>query len=63
MSAGEEGALRLTDVGGLDGSNPQRGVVEIFHAGSWGTVCRLDDRRVQRGGFLSLDDDPPLPEV
>ena len=39
--AGAEGALRLA--GGRDGPAGENvsGMVEIFHAGAWGTLCRL----------------------
>ena len=62
-AAGEEGALRLTDGGNGDSGDPQRGILEIFHAGAWGSVCRPVRGPVNRGGFADGDDDPPLPEV
>ena len=40
--AGDESAVRLTDteVGATPGS--ESGILEVFHAGAWGTVCRGD---------------------
>ena len=39
LSSGEEGAIRLTDTeaGGTPGL--ESGILEIFHAGAWGTTC------------------------
>lgn len=37
--AGTEGALRLTEDGAGGGTDPAVGVLEVFHAGAWGTVC------------------------
>ena len=44
LAAGEEGALRLTDVvaGGFPGL--ESGILEIFHAGAWNTLCNGDFR-------------------
>ena len=41
--AGEEGDLRL--VGGEVTDDSGFGVVQIFHAGAWGTLCNGDDSR------------------
>eukprot|EP00892_Ulva_mutabilis_P011168 jgi/Ulvmu1/8423/UM043_0001.1 len=37
--SGEEGALRLVDGGDDDDPDGGIGVLEIFHAGAWGSVC------------------------
>lgn len=37
--AGEEGALRLTDGGDGGATSAGFGILEIFHAGAWGTFC------------------------
>ena len=45
MYAGLEGSLRLTDGGDGDIQNSPAdgvGILEIFHAGAWGTVCNGD---------------------
>eukprot|EP00892_Ulva_mutabilis_P005582 jgi/Ulvmu1/3396/UM016_0012.1 len=52
---GEEGALRLTDGGNGDSGTPGIGILEIFHAGAWGTVCSAE-------GF-DYDYGPPLTEA
>eukprot|EP00892_Ulva_mutabilis_P001591 jgi/Ulvmu1/11432/UM076_0006.1 len=53
--SGEDGALRLTDGGNGDSSTPGIGILEIFHAGAWGTVCEAQDN-------LPEDYGPPLTE-
>lgn len=40
--AGEEGAIRLTDSGNGDDPAAGVGVLEIFHAGAWGSVCAAE---------------------
>lgn len=55
MFTGQEGAIRLTDGGTPDNATAGVGVLEIFHAGAWGTVCV---EGVQRGPFANR-----LPEV
>ena len=49
--------MRLTAAGVVDASTPGVGILEIFHAGAWGTVCD--------GGFDVSPDDygPPLTEA
>lgn len=44
MNAGTEGDLRLVG-GGIDGNHPAAGVgiLEVFHAGAWGTICNEFD--------------------
>lgn len=42
VCAGEEGALRLTDGGDSSRTSSGSGVLEIFHAGAWGTICEAD---------------------
>lgn len=42
MIAGEEGALRLTDSGNGATITAGEGVLEIFHAGAWGSVCAAE---------------------
>eukprot|EP00892_Ulva_mutabilis_P012290 jgi/Ulvmu1/9433/UM051_0061.1 len=39
---GEEGALRLTEAGSEDDPAAGIGVLEIFHAGAWGTLCDVE---------------------
>lgn len=39
MHAGSEGAIRLTDQVDVDTEGAVAGVLEVFHAGAWGTVC------------------------
>lgn len=41
VAAGTEGAFRMTNMsaGGVPGS--ESGVLEVFHAGAWGTICTL----------------------
>ena len=55
--AGEERALRLTDGGDGGATSEGRGVLEIFHAGAWGTFCK------GAGAFGTYDYGPPLTEV
>lgn len=59
--AGVEGSLRLTD-GGDDDNDPASGlgVLEIFHAGAWGTVCNGDPQAPSADDYV---DSPSLPEV
>ena len=40
--AGTEGAIRLADVRKDASINSTSGVLEIFHAGAWGTFCDGD---------------------
>ena len=60
VSAGEEGDLRL--VGGEVTDDSGFGVVQIFHAGAWGTLCDGDDYRydyfdgAQYAGLQSFDE-------
>lgn len=40
--AGQEGAIRLTDSGNGEDVAVGVGVLEIFHAGAWGSVCAAE---------------------
>lgn len=39
FATGVEGALRLTDTVAGVSADVQSGILEIFHAGAWGTIC------------------------
>lgn len=60
MCAGQEGALRL--VGGEVTDDTAFGVIQIFHAGAWGTFCDGDEFRydyvegTQYSGINTFDD-------
>eukprot|EP00892_Ulva_mutabilis_P005579 jgi/Ulvmu1/3393/UM016_0009.1 len=58
---GEEGALRLTDGGNGDSGTPGVGILEIFHAGAWGTVCKAEEPVL--ADYDTQDFGPPLTEV
>ena len=63
--SGQEGALRLTDEG-ADTSATGTGVLEIFHAGAWGTVCDSDagfELFELRGFPTDVPGVPPLTQV
>lgn len=59
--SGTEGDIRLVGAS-VDGNDPAAGVgiLEIFHAGAWGTVCNGDpvngDPVIQDYGSLSFED-------
>lgn len=40
--AGTEGAIRLTDTTAGGSAGTESGVLEVFHAGAWGSVCSGD---------------------
>ena len=42
MGAGTEGAFRLS--GTVEGATPdsESGILEVFHAGAWGSLCEGD---------------------
>lgn len=43
LLAGEEGALRLVPLtGNSERDVPGLGILELFHAGAWGTICDDD---------------------
>ena len=47
VGAGMEGSLRLTTFGDDDTDNDPEagvGVLEVFHAGAWGTICNGEPR-------------------
>eukprot|EP00892_Ulva_mutabilis_P005574 jgi/Ulvmu1/3389/UM016_0005.1 len=58
---GEEGALRLTDGGNGDSGTPGIGILEIFHAGAWGTVCEAEE--LAPADYYTQDFGSPLTEV
>eukprot|EP00892_Ulva_mutabilis_P007273 jgi/Ulvmu1/4918/UM202_0003.1 len=61
---GQEGALRLMDAGhGVAATGT--GVLEIFHAGAWGTVCdgMPNFEQVSRNDYIAFDGVAPLTQV
>lgn len=40
MDAGTEGDVRMSGKTELDADGAVAGVLEVFHAGAWGTVCQ-----------------------
>lgn len=51
-TTGQEGALRLVD--GTSGGGFATGILEVFHAGAWGSVC--DGRRMPEPRPFERDD-------
>eukprot|EP00892_Ulva_mutabilis_P005585 jgi/Ulvmu1/3399/UM016_0015.1 len=56
MHAGQEGQIRLVQTSS-DGSGSFSGILEIFHAGAWGTLCDRDSND------YGSDYRPPFTEV
>lgn len=42
IDAGSEGAFRITDTSPGATPDSESGVLEVFHAGAWGTLCEGD---------------------
>eukprot|EP00892_Ulva_mutabilis_P007276 jgi/Ulvmu1/4920/UM202_0005.1 len=61
--AGQEGALRLTSTGGGANATPGTGILEIFHAGAWGTVCEAKPESPMPLDYTYTDFIPTLPEI
>jgi len=56
MRAGQEGALRLVGTGDdRGGADDAAGILEIFHAGAWGTVCDSNPGFVEPSYYVYAD--------
>ena len=42
FDAGTEGAFRMTDTSPGATPDSESGILEVFHAGAWGTLCEGD---------------------
>lgn len=42
FDAGAEGSFRMTDTAPGPTPDSQSGILEVFHAGAWGTICDGD---------------------
>ena len=54
FDAGTEGSFRLTGTSSGDSSDSESGILEVFHAGAWGTLCNGDFGILEVHALLAL---------